>query len=45
MPLGTPGVLTHTLIDDVCLSSDLSAAQEFLMARIFLADACDPRRA
>ena len=32
MPLGTPGVLTHTLIDDVCLASDLSAARECLTA-------------
>jgi hypothetical protein len=37
--------LTRTLIDQPCLSSDLSAARERLAVRFCLADACDPRRA
>ena len=37
--------LTHTPIDQPCLSLDLSAARERLAVRLCLADACDPRRA
>ena len=37
--------LTHTPIDQPCLSLDPSAARERLAVRLCLADACDPRRA
>ncbi len=37
--------LTRTLIDQPCLSPDLSTARERLAVRLCLADACDPRRA
>jgi transposase InsO family protein len=37
--------LTRTLIDQPCLSPDLSAARERPAVRFCLADACDPRRA
>ncbi len=33
MPLGIAGVLTYTLIDNVCLSPDLPTARECLAAR------------
>jgi hypothetical protein len=37
--------LTHTPIDHLCLSPDLSTTRERLAVRFCLADACDPRRA
>jgi len=37
--------LTHTPIDQPCLSLDPSAARERPAVRLCLADACDPRRA
>ena len=44
-PRGARCGLTHTQIDQPCLSPDLSAARERLAVRLCLADACDPRRA
>ena len=44
-PRGALCGLTHTQIDQPCLSPDLSTARERLAVRLCLADACDPRRA
>jgi len=44
-PRGARCGLTHTQIDQPCLSPDLSIARERLAVRLCLADACDPRRA